>query len=252
VVISWGKNMSLKLARLAHCAGLARLVSFAAPAIFAALLLALAGMTGTASAQDRRQNEPGQFDYYVLALSWSPSFCAANAERAPARSKPDPQCGTRPYSFVVHGLWPQYERGFPEFCQVPAPRLNRGIVSAMFDLMPSPNLIFHEWDRHGTCAGISAGAYFDTIRKARAVVKIPPQFLDVEAALTVTPDEVEDAFVEANPGLTRGGISLACGSRRLDEIRICMTRELGFRDCSEAPRRTCRRDKLVMPPMRGG
>jgi ribonuclease T2 len=111
------------------------LASFAAPAIFAALLLALAGVTGTASAQDRRQNEPGKFDYYVLALSWSPSFCAANAERAPARSKPDPQCGPRPYSFVVHGLWPQYERGFPEFCQVPAPRLNRGTVSAMFDLM---------------------------------------------------------------------------------------------------------------------
>jgi ribonuclease T2 len=83
------------------------------------------------------------------------------------------------------------------------------------------------------------------------VVKIPPPFLDVEAALTVTPDEVEDAFVEANPGLTREGISLACGSRRLDEIRICMTRELGFRDCPEAARRTCRRDKLVMPPIRG-
>jgi len=244
--------MSLNLARLAHCAGLARLANFAAPATFAALVLALAGVTGTASAQDRRQNEAGKFDYYVLSLSWSPSFCAANAERAPARSKPDPQCGPRPYSFVVHGLWPQYERGFPEFCQVPAPRLNRGIVSTMFDLMPSPNLIFHEWDRHGTCAGISAGAYFDTIRKARAVVKIPPQFLDVEAELTVTPDEVEDAFVEANPGLTREGISLGCGSRRLDEIRICMTRELGFRDCSEAARRTCRRDKLVMPPLRGG
>src|ERR1700729_2986492 len=121
--------MSLNLSRLAHCAGLARLASFAAPAIFAAFLLALAGMTGTASAQDRRQNEPGKFDYYVLSLSWSPSFCAANAERPSARSKPDPQCGPRPYSFVVHGLWPQYERGFPEFCQVPAPRLNRGTVS---------------------------------------------------------------------------------------------------------------------------
>jgi ribonuclease I len=103
--------MSLNLVRLAHCAGLARLASFAAPAIFAALLLALAGMTGTASAQDRRQNEPGKFDYYVLVLSWSPSFCAANAERAPARSKPDPPCGPRPYSFVVHGLWPRQERG---------------------------------------------------------------------------------------------------------------------------------------------
>ena len=61
---------------------------------------------------DRRQNEPGKFDYYVLALSWSPSYCQAAQERAPNRA-PDQQCSGRPFSFVVHGLWPQYERGFP-------------------------------------------------------------------------------------------------------------------------------------------
>ena len=77
---------------------------------------------------------------------------------------------------MVHGLWPQYERGFPEFCQVPAPRLNRNTVDEMLDLMPAPALIYHEWDRHGTCSGVAAGAYFETIRKARAVVKIPPEF----------------------------------------------------------------------------
>ena len=240
------------LHNLSRCADLARLARFVAPAIVVTLLLALAGLAGSASAQDRRQNEPGKFDYFMLTLSWSPSYCAANAERASGRAKPDPECGPRPYSFVVHGLWPQYERGAPEFCQVPAPRLNRGLVSTMIDLMPSPNLIFHEWDRHGTCSGVSPGAYFDTIRKARAVVKIPPQYLDLDTELMVTPDEVEDAFVEANPGLTRDGISLSCGSRRLNEVRICMTRELGFRDCSESARRSCRRDKLVMPPVRGG
>ena len=31
-------------------------------------------MLGLADAQDRQQNVPGQFDYYVLSLSWSPSF----------------------------------------------------------------------------------------------------------------------------------------------------------------------------------
>src|SRR5580704_5239303 len=86
---------------------------------------ALALLVGAASAQDRRQNEPGKFDYYRLVLSWSPSFCAETAERNPYRAGRNPQCGPRPYSFVVHGLWPQYERGFPEFCQVPAPRLSR-------------------------------------------------------------------------------------------------------------------------------
>src|SRR5712692_1390637 len=207
----------------------------------------LAMMLGFAGAQDRQQNAPGQFDYYVLSLSWSPSFCetaTGNARRQ--------QCGPRPFSFVVHGLWPQYERGFPEYCQVPAPRLSRNIVSAMLDLMPAPALIFHEWDRHGVCSGLSPGAYFETIRKARAVVKIPPQYLDLSAALTVTPQEVEEAFIKANPGLAPEGVSISCGSRRLDEVKICMTRDLQFRGCEEIERRTCRRDRLIMPPVRGG
>jgi ribonuclease T2 len=220
----------------------------------AAILLTIAfsfTLMGTAPAQDRRQNEPGQFDYYVLALSWSPSFCAASAERAPDRV-PQQQCGERPYHFVVHGLWPQYENGFPEYCQVPAPRLDRGIVSSMLDLMPAPRLIFHGWDKHGTCSGLSARAYFDTVRKVRAVVKIPEQYLEVKAPLTVTPDEVEEAFVQANTGLSRAAIAVTCDSKRVSEVRLCLSKDLRFRDCPEVDRRACRRDKLLMPPVRGG
>jgi ribonuclease T2 len=207
---------------------------------------------GSSVAQGRLQGEPGQFDYYVLVLSWSPSFCAERTERNPAGAARNPQCGQRPFSFVVHGLWPQYERGFPEYCQVPAPRLSRNIMSGMLDLMPAPALIFHEWDRHGVCSGLSPAAYFDTIRKARAEVKIPPQYLNLSSPLTVTPEEVEEAFVNANPSLTPEGISVSCGGRRLDEVRICMTRDLQFRGCEEIVRRSCRRDKLIMPPVRGG
>jgi ribonuclease T2 len=225
-------------------------MSFVARLLVLLALLFVPGSFSGAGAQDRRQNEPGQFDFYVLSLSWSPSYCAANAERPFYRQ--DPQCGARPFSFVVHGMWPQYEQGFPEFCQVPSPRLNRNIVSSMLDLMPSPRLIYHEWDRHGTCSGVSANAFFNTVRKARAVVKIPPQFMDLRSPLTVTPDEVEEAFVKANPGLTRDGIAVTCGGRRLDEVRICLSRDLQFRDCAETNRRSCTRDKLVMPPVRGG
>jgi ribonuclease T2 len=217
------------------------------------VVLALAAAGAVASAQDRRQNSAGQFDFFVLALSWSPSFCAAAQERSPESAARQQQCGPRPYSFVVHGLWPQYERGFPEFCQVPAPRLDRNIVSSMLDLMPSPRLIFHEWDRHGTCSGLAARAYFETIRKARAVVKIPEPYIELSEPLTVTPDEVEEAFVKANPGLTRTGITVDCDRRHLREVRICLNRELQFRDCGdEIERRSCRRDKLLMPPVRGG
>src|SRR3984893_3400745 len=205
----------------------------------------------TASAQDARQNAPGQFDFYVLSLSWSPSFCAEAAERHSGQSS-GPQCGARPYSFVVHGLWPQYDQGFPENCQVPSPRLYRGIVSSMLDLMPAPRLIFNEWDKHGTCSGLSPQAYFETVRKMRALVKIPDAYIDPTEQLTVTPDEVEEAFVEVNPGLTRDAIAVTCDSRRLGEVRICVGKDLHFRSCPEIDARACRRDKVVMPPVRGG
>ena len=214
-----------------------------------AIAAALFVVAASASAQDRRQSRPGQFDFYVLALSWSPSYCEASAEKGRA---PREQCGGRPYSFVVHGLWPQYERGFPEYCQNPAPRLNRNIVSSMLDLMPAPRLIFHEWDKHGVCSGLEPRGYFDAVRKARAQVKIPEPYIELSKHLMVTPDEVEEAFVEANPGLSRKGIAVTCDSRRLHEVRICLSKDLRFRDCEEIDRRACRRDRLVMPPMRGG
>src|SRR5438309_9989490 len=222
------------------------MVRFALRSLIVAAVALSLGVTA-ASAQDTRQNEPGKFDFYVLALSWSPSFCEAAGDRAQGQ----PECGARPYSFVVHGLWPQYEKGFPEYCQVPAPRLDRNIISSMLDVMPAPRLIFRQWDRHGTCSGLPARAYFDTVRKARAVVKIPSQFLELKSELTVTPEEVENAFVQANAGMARTTVTVACDRKRLREVRVCLTQELGFRECPEVERRTCRRDKLVMPPVRG-
>jgi len=183
------------------------MAQFVSRIVLAALVLTAAALP--ASAQDTRQNTAGEFDFYVLALSWSPSFCAAAAERGASRAAAT-QCEARPYSFVVHGLWPQYDKkGFPEYCQVPAPRLDRGLVSSMLDLMPAPRLIFNEWDRHGTCAGVPPRAYFETVRKARAVVKIPPEYIDLQAPLSVTPATVEDAFIKANPGLSPNGIAVA-------------------------------------------
>jgi ribonuclease T2 len=215
------------------------------------LLALLASAAGTASAQDRRQNTPGEFDFYVLSLSWSPSFCEEAAERG-NEGRSQAQCGGRPFSFVVHGLWPQYERGFPDYCQRPSPRLDRNIMTSMLDLMPAPGLIFNEWDKHGTCSGLAARAYFETIRKARAAVKIPPEFLELPEARTVAPAEIEDAFVKANPGLSNAAISVTCNRKRLSEVRICMNKDLQFRDCEEIDRRACRRDEVVMPPVRGG
>jgi len=218
-------------------------------------LMSLAFMVisaGTASAQDRRQNAPGEFDFYVLSLSWSPSFCEKASERGNSGRSQQIQCGDRPFSFVVHGLWPQYERGFPEYCQRPAPRLDRNIMHSMLDLMPAPGLIFNEWDKHGTCSGLGARAYFENVRKARAAVKIPEEFLQLSEPKTIAPGDLEEAFIKANPGLSGSAISVTCDSRRLGEVRICLSKDMQFRACEEIDRRACRRDEVVMPPVRGG
>src|SRR5438874_8807746 len=126
--------------------------------VISRLLISLALVVvfaGVAFAQDRRQNAAGEFDFYVLALSWSPSFCEAAAERGNS-GRSQVQC-ERPYSFVVHGLWPQYERGFPEYCQRPSPRLDRNIMTSMLDLMPAPGLIFNEWESTALVRGLASG-----------------------------------------------------------------------------------------------
>ncbi|MEW6449326.1 MAG: ribonuclease T2 [Pseudomonadota bacterium] len=227
------------------------IIFFSRIAAVASLIVVTA--LGSASAQNTRdgsQHQPGRFDFYVLALSWSPSFCQDTEERGRNGGQ---QCSTaRPYSFVVHGLWPQYDRGFPQRCEVPAPRLNRELMTSMLDLMPAPRLVYHEWDTHGTCSGLGANAYFDLVRKARETVKVPETYSLPDKALSVAPDEIEEAFVKANPGLSRGAIAVTCNSTRLSEVRICLSKDLKFRDCPEIDRRACRRDKVLMPPVRGG
>jgi ribonuclease T2 len=193
----------------------------------------------------------GQFDFYVLSLSWSPSFCAAAAALNPGSAPPAPECGTHAYSFIVQGLWPQYESGFPQDCQVPAPRLNRAIVSSMLDLMPSPRLVFGEWDRHGTCSGLAARNYFDTVRRARGLVTIPAQYDDPQQPLDVTPSVVKDAFIKANPGLPPGGIAVSCDTERLTEVRLCLSKDLKFRACPEIVARSCQRQQVRMPAVHG-
>jgi len=126
----------------------------------------------------------------------------------------------------------------------------------MLDLMPAPHLIYDEWDKHGTCSGLSPRAYFDAVRLARAAVKIPPEYGALNAPLAVAPDAVADAFIKANPGLSPQAIAIGCERNRLTEVRLCLSKDLSkdvqFHDCPAVSRRGCRRDQVNMPPVRGG
>ena len=188
------------------------------------------------------------FDFYVLSLSWSPSYCEAEGVDANQQ-----QCkAARPYAFVVHGLWPQFEHGFPQDCPTSDPKVSNDTVRSLYDLMPSAGLIRHEWTAHGACSGLPQTDYFTVLRSAREKIAIPSQFGQLADYLTIAPGEVEAAFLKANSGMPANGVAVSCDKRYLREVRICLTKELAYRPCAEIDQRDCRLDKAVMPPVRGG
>lgn len=191
--------------------------------------------------------EPGaNFDFYVLALSWSPSYCVSKGGDA------DPQqCGlAKKLGFSVHGLWPQFERGAPQNCDAGSRNVERETLRRIDPAMPSDGLARHEWQKHGTCSGLSQADYFDTLMRAFAKVRIPALFSQSQATRQIAPTMVETAFLQANPDMRAKGFAAVCGGGYLSEVRICMTKNLYFRDCAEVDRRACRANSVKMPPAR--
>ncbi len=186
--------------------------------------------------------QPGKFDYYLLSLSWSPQYCSGHNDPG--------QCqGSRQFSFVAHGLWPQFEQGYPQACQPSSP-VPQDIVQAMLPIMPSPGLIQHEWDAHGTCSGLDQKAYFNLIQSAYGSVHVPQDYAQPLQQVIQTPSQILDQFGAANPSFTRDSFRLGCSGRYLSEVRICMTKELKGRACSADVRDNCRAPQLILRPVR--
>jgi ribonuclease T2 len=206
---------------------------------FIALAALLLAIPTVAAAQDR----PGDFDFYVLSLSWSPTFCAQGSD-----ARDSEQCRDEAeFGFVVHGLWPQNERGYPENCSERPERVPGRLAASMLDIMPDWGLVQHEWRQHGSCTGLSMTEYFAKTRAAWERIKIPPDFRDPGRDRRSSARQIEDAFVAGNPGLREGGIAISCEDGRLEEVRICLTRDLAFRACREVDRRGCRQNRLRIP-----
>lgn len=210
--------------------------------IICASALVLSG-AASAPAQQRRA---GDFDFYVLALSWSPSYCEAEGRKANRQ-----QCDSNAdHDFVVHGLWPQYERGSPRECRTDNRRVSDRLAFNMLDIMPSVGLVGHEWRMHGTCSGLSQQDYFNTVRAAYEKVRIPQRFEGLQQDQQIAAPVVKSAFMKANPGLPEDAISVSCDGKLMREVRICMTKSLQFRNCDEVERRSCTATGLRMPSVR--
>jgi ribonuclease T2 len=213
--------------------------------------LAILALLGAAPAISQSRNErggtPGDFDFYVLALSWSPGFCELDGDRERHRE----QCASGAnLRFVVHGLWPQNERGYPSECGPSGRTPSRIALDQARGLFPSEGLARHEWRKHGTCSGSSPSDYFADVRRARERIVIPPVLAKAERDQNWTAIDLERAFVAANPGLRTDMMSVACKRGVLQEVRICFSKDLrDFRTCQEVDRSGCRtRDITVVAP----
>ena len=202
----------------------------------------LAGML--ASPQTASAQRSSDFDFYVLSLSWSPTFCQTTGN-----VRGEEQCSLqRPRAFVLHGLWPQNERGYPEFCSGrQPPRIPDGIITRMLDVMPSRGLIIHEWRRHGTCSGLDPQTYFDTARRAFSQLVIPDGLKKASADGSAGPDDIRQAFINANPGLPADGLAVTCADGKLEEVRVCLSKTLTPRRCPEVARQACRARLISIP-----
>ncbi|MGH6845998.1 MAG: ribonuclease T2 family protein [Methylocella sp.] len=189
---------------------------------------------------------PGDFDFYVLSLSWSSGFC-----ETPAGARALGQCNAGAnLGFVVHGLWPQYEHGYPSDCGPAARFPSRLALQGAQGLYPSDGLARHEWQKHGTCSGKSPTDYFADVRRARESIVIPAPFVAAKEQQTWTPIDITRAFIAANARLRPGMLGVACAYGVLQEVRICFSKDLrDFHACQEVSRQGCRTREVSVPPI---
>jgi ribonuclease T2 len=214
----------------------------------AVIVLTMAAAATGAWARHRHHGSeavPGEFDYYVLSLSWSPAFCLRSPRAAECN-------GPRRYGFIVHGLWPQNERGWPENCA--DTRVSDRVARGIADLMPARALVSHEWSAHGTCSGLDPAEYFALVRRVYESIAIPARFSGSVDDVEQSPSTIAAEFLQSNRRLPPNSVVVACsgqGLPRLREVHVCFSRDLTPRVCSaDALREGCSAARVTVPPIR--
>ncbi|WP_083213767.1 MULTISPECIES: ribonuclease T(2) [unclassified Ensifer] len=223
------------------------------PALFVAAVLTGCNDANTEKAPVATENAKATaavpigsgFDFYVLSLSWSPTWCGDNDPDGKSS-----QCeigGNR--GLIVHGLWPQNEKGYPDFCPTrQSDRVPSSLGRQYLDLIPSMGLIGHQWRKHGTCSGLSQEDYFAVTRAAWNRLRLPAELSPSRQQTDLAVAGIEDAFTVKNPGMTKESVAVTCEGNRLEEIRICFDKSLNFRSCPAVDRQSCRKHSVSLPP----
>ncbi|MBO6884589.1 MAG: ribonuclease T2 [Marivita sp.] len=209
------------------------------------LVLALVGLIAASMAWAKGERS-GEFDYYVMSLSWSPTWCAIEGD-----ARQSPQCDAdADFGWVLHGLWPQYHRGWPSYCPTVERNPSRSMTNDMADIMGTSGLAWHQWNKHGVCSGLSAQNYYDLSRKAYGTVVRPEVFRRLEKAVKLPASVVEEAFLKANPQLEPDMITITCKDGRIQEARICLSKSLEPVPCGRDVVRDCTATDALFDPIR--
>ncbi|WP_299722592.1 ribonuclease T2 [uncultured Tateyamaria sp.] len=188
----------------------------------------------------------GTFDYFVLSLSWSPNWCAYEGD-----ARGSDQCDARhDHGWIMHGLWPQFHQGYPSYCRTSERSPSRAMTTQMADIMGTGGLAWHQWKKHGVCSGLSASDYYALSREAYGRVVRPEVFRKLDREVKLPASVVEDAFLKANPGMERDGITITCRDGFIQEARICLSRDLDPVPCGQDVVRDCTARDARFAPVR--
>jgi ribonuclease T2 len=205
-----------------------------------AIALCVSGPVEAKSKHGRRPpgNVAGKFDYYVLALSWSPTFCESHPDNS--------QCEKHP-GFVLHGLWPQYQSGgYPQNCRTKT-QITPEARAIGVTVFPTEELMEHEWQKHGTCDGRPALDYFKAAAQAQGSVNIPAALGPGNHKVEMTAQQIFEQLGQANQAIPPQGMAIACGSKELTEIHICLSKDLSPRACGKKVNSSCGTGPITIP-----
>lgn len=189
---------------------------------------------------------PGNFDYYVMSLSWSSNWCVLEGD-----ARGSPQCAPdADFGWVLHGLWPQYETGYPADCPTNQQPPSRSQTAAMADIMGTSGLAWYQWNKHGVCAGLDAAGYFALARSAYAQINRPAILRQIDRIISLPASLIEQVFLGENPALSADQITITCKQGHIQEARICLTRDLEYRTCGPDVIRDCTLRNAVFTPLR--
>lgn len=187
--------------------------------------------------------DAGDFDYYILALSWNSGWCAIEGT-----AKDAPQCVDAPKSgFALHGLWPQNKQGWPEYCQSGRANPPRSVTRDLASLYGSSGAAWHQWDKHGSCTGLSYQDYYARSADLLAEYATPEIFLQIDEPLKIAPSVIEDAMHERYPELDGDEISVVCKNGIFQELRICLDKNFEPTTCLGDAARDCEYSPEVLP-----